>query len=51
MQPQLMILKRFIRSLYRVDICSLCWGSGSGLLEVYHGWTDAASAEDLEDVY
>ena len=26
-------------------------GSGSGLLEVYWGWTDAASAGDLEEVY
>ena len=34
MQPQLGIRKRFIRSL----------------LEVYQGWTDAASAGDLEEV-
>ena len=27
------------------------WGSGRGLLEVYQGWTDAASAGDLEEVY
>ena len=44
MQPQLGIRKRFIRSLLGVDRCSLSWGSGRGLLEVYWGWTDAASA-------
>ena len=44
MQPQLGIWKRFIRSLLGVDRCSLSWGSGRGLLEVYSGWTDAASA-------
>ena len=48
MQPQLVIWKRFIRSLLGVDRCSLSWGSGRGLLEVYWGWTDAASAGDLE---
>ena len=42
MQPQLEIWKRFIRSLLGVDRFSLSWGSGSGLLEVYWGWTDAA---------
>ena len=26
-------------------------GSGRGLLEVYQGWTDAASAGHLEEVY
>ena len=26
-------------------------GSRRGLLEVYEGWTDAASAGDLEEVY
>ena len=31
--------------------CSLSWGSGGGLLEVYWGWTDAASAGDQEEVY
>ena len=51
MQPQLGIWRRFIRSLLGVDICSLSWGSGRGLLEVYQGWTDAASAGDLEEVY
>ena len=51
MQPQLGIWKRFIRSLLGVDRCSLSWGSGRGLLEVYQGWTDAASAGDLEEVY
>ena len=35
MQPQLGIWKRFIRSLLVVDRCSLSWGSGRGLLEVY----------------
>ena len=30
-----------------MDRCSLSWGSGRGLLEVYQGWTDAASAGDL----
>ena len=62
MQPQLGIWKRFIasllgvdrgsiRSLLGVDRCSLSWASGRGLLEVYQGWTDAASAGDLEEVY
>ena len=51
MQPQLGIRKRFIRSLLRVDRCSLSWASGRGLLEVYWGWTDAASAGHLEEVY
>ena len=51
MQPQLGIWERFIRSLLRVDRCSLSWGAGRGLLEVYQGWTDAASAGDLEEVY
>ena len=51
MQPQLGIWKRFIRSLSGVDGCSLSWGSGRGLLDVYQGWTDAASAGDLEEVY
>ena len=50
MQPQLGIWKRFIRSLLGVDRCSLSWGSGTGVLEVYLGWTDAASAGDLEEV-
>ena len=50
MQPQLGIWKRFIRSLSRVDRCSLKWGSGRGLLEVYQRLTDAASAEDPEEV-
>jgi len=35
MQPKLGIWKRFIRSLLVVDRCSLSWGSGRGLLEVY----------------
>ena len=48
---QLGIRKRFIRCLLGVDRCSLSWGSGRGLLEVYQGWTDAASAGDLEEVY
>ena len=48
MQPQLGIWNRFIRSLSGVDRCSLSWGSGRGLLKVYQGWTDAASAGDLE---
>ena len=26
--------------------CGLSWGSGRGLLEIYQGWTDAASAGD-----
>ena len=51
MQPQLGIRKRFIRSLLGVDRCSLSWASGRGLLEVYWGWTDAASAGDQEEVY
>ena len=49
-QPQLGIWKRFIRSLLGVDRCSLSWASGRGLLEVYWGWTDAASAGDQEAV-
>ena len=49
MQPQLGIWKRFIRSLLRVDRCTLSWASGRGLLEVCWGWTDAASAGHLED--
>ena len=51
MQTQLGIWKKFIRSLFGVNRCSLSWGSGRGLLEVYKLWTDAASAEDLEEVY
>ena len=51
MQPQLGIWKRFIRSLFAVDRCSLSLGSGRGLLEVYEWWTDAASAGDVEEVY
>ena len=30
--------------------CSLSWGSGRCLLEVYWGWTDSASAGDQEEV-
>ena len=51
MQPQLMIWKWFVRILSEVDRCSLSWGSGRGLLEVYQRWTDAASVGDLEEVY
>ena len=51
MQPQLGIWKIFITSLLGLDRCSLSWGSGRGSLEVYQGWTDAASAGDLEEVY
>ena len=51
MQPQLGIWMKFIRSLLGVHRCSLSWGSGRGLLEVYQGWTDAASAGDLEEAY
>ena len=50
MQPQQGIWKRFIRNLFRVDRCSLSWGSGRCLLEVYKMWTDAASAGNLEEV-
>ena len=50
MQPQLGIGKRFIRSLSEVDRCSLRLGSGRVLLDVYLGWTDAASAWDPEDL-
>ena len=50
MQPQLGMWERFIRSLLGVDRLSLSWGSGRGLLEVYLGWTDQASAGDLEVV-
>ena len=38
-------------SLVLLTIIGLSWGSGRGLLEVYQGWTDAASAGDLEEVY
>ena len=51
MKPQLGIRKRFIRNLLVVDRCSLSWGSGRGLLDIYQGWTDAASSGDLEEVY
>ena len=51
MQTQLGIWKRLIRSLLGVERCSLSWGSGRGLLEVYLGWTHAASAWDVEKVY
>ena len=51
MHPQMGMWKRFIRSLLRVDRCSLCWGSGRGLLEDYLERTDAATAGDLEEVY
>ena len=51
MLHQLGIWKRFIRSLSGVDRGSLSWESGRGLLEVYWGKTDAASAGDLEEVH
>ena len=51
MQSQLGIWKRLIRRLLVVDRCSLIWGFGRGSLEVYLGWTDAASDGDLEEVY
>ena len=51
MKSLLGILTRFIRSLSGVDRCSLSWGCGRGLLEVYYGWTDAVSAWDVEEVY
>jgi len=51
MQPQLGIWKWFIKNLLEVDRCSLSWGSGRSLLEVYQRCTDAASARDLEEVY
>ena len=51
MQPQQGISKRFIIRILVVDRCSLSWVSGRGLLEVYWGWTDAASAGDQEEVY
>ena len=51
MQPQLGIWKRIIRSLLVVERCRLSWGSGRGLIEVYLGWTDAATNGDLEEVY
>ena len=47
-QLMLWIFRRFIISLLVVDRCSLNWGCGSGLLQVYRGSTDAASAGDLE---
>ena len=51
MKPHLGILTRFIRSLSGVDRSSLSWGCGRGLLEVFCGRTDAASAGNLEEVY
>ena len=45
MQTQLGIWKRFIVSLLVVDRCSLSWEFGRGSLEIYWGWTDAASRE------
>ena len=51
MQPQIWIWKRLIRNLLGVERCSLSWESGRDLLEVYQGWTDAALAVDLEEVY
>ena len=51
MQPQLGIWKRYIRSLSEVDRCSLSWGFGRGLFEVYWLGSKSAEAEDLEDVY
>ena len=51
MQPQLGMWKRFIRSLLVVNGCSLSLGYERGLFDVYLGWTDAASAVDLEEVY
>ena len=51
MQTQLGIWKRLIKSLLVVNRCSLRWGSGRGLLEVYPGWTGADSAGDMEEVY
>ena len=39
------------RALSELDSWSLSWVSGRGLLEVYRGLTDAASAGDLEEVY
>ena len=44
------LLRGFIRSLWGVDRGCISWGSGRGLIEVYQGWTDAASAGDLEEV-
>jgi len=35
----------------QADVQAVSWGSGRGLLEVYWGWTDAASAGHLEEVY
>ena len=51
MQPQLGIRKRFIRRLSGVDRCSLRWGSGRGLSEIFYWLSDAASAEDFEEVF
>jgi len=45
------IWKRFIRSLSVVDRCSLSWGFGRGLFEVYQDWTESAEVGDLEEVY
>ena len=45
------------RRVYELKVSALCgfsacsWASGRGLLEVYWGWTDAASAWHLEEVY
>ena len=45
------IWQRFIPSLLVGDRCSRGLRLGRGLLEVYQGWTDAASAGDQEEVY
>jgi len=36
---------------FNTSMLCLSWASGRGLLEVYWGWTDAASAGDQEEVY
>ena len=51
MQLQWGIWKRFIRYLIRGGRMHPQLGIGRDLLEVYQGWTDAASDGDLEKVY
>ena len=51
MQPQLGMWKRYNISLLVVDRCRPSWRCRRGLLEVCQGWTDAASAGNLEEVY
>ena len=54
-KPHLGMLEKFVGILAGVDRCSLSWGSGRGLLEVYLGLADAifrwGSGRSLFKVY